>query len=331
MDSQILIDAVVRQSMVLIAQLSTAVGARSPLTRVADEVFLSVTRELEDQGLGGKVVAELFGLALRSYRQKVGRLSESLSARGRTLWGAVHAFLAEREGVSRGEILRRFASDDEGLVDAVLDDLVESGLVCRSGEGKEARFRTADARGLEALGLAGAANSPRTNEALLWVHVFNAGPLRKDELAALVPIPPSAIDAALESLTADGRIRSESLPGGLFYSTDRCLIPVGEPAGWEAAIIDHHRAVLNALAAKAVSGNHRSAPNDEVGGATFRYDLWPGHPKEAEVRELLASTRQRLAALWNEVEDQNRNGSSKATCRVTFYCGQYLTEEAPGE
>ena len=52
MNAQVLIDAIVRQTMVLIAQLSTADGVRSPLSHVADEAFMGLVRELESQGLG---------------------------------------------------------------------------------------------------------------------------------------------------------------------------------------------------------------------------------------------------------------------------------------
>ena len=76
MNPQLLIDPIVRQTMVLIAQLSTVDGVRSPLSHVADEVFVNLVRELESQGVGKKVIADMFGLALRSYRQKVQRLRE---------------------------------------------------------------------------------------------------------------------------------------------------------------------------------------------------------------------------------------------------------------
>ncbi|HXS18712.1 MAG TPA: hypothetical protein VN764_16050, partial [Polyangiaceae bacterium] len=62
MNSRLLIDAIVRQSMVLIAQLSTVDGVRSPLSHIADEVFVNLVRELESQGLGKKIIADMFGL-----------------------------------------------------------------------------------------------------------------------------------------------------------------------------------------------------------------------------------------------------------------------------
>jgi hypothetical protein len=327
MDPQILIDAVVRQTMVLIARLSTVDGVRSPLAHVANEVFIGLVRELESQGVGKKVIADMFGLALRSYRQKVHRLSESVTSRGVSLWGAVHSYLAARDSATLAELLGHFEHDKESTVRSILNDLVESGLVLRSGRGRDTHYRVATAEELEELGASSSANSQETNTALVWVHVYRESPLQKDRLAQLLPLPASALDAAIDSLVADGQIRLETRPDGVYCATDHCLIPVGEAAGWEAAIVDHHRAVLNALAAKVTNGRHVSAADDEVGGTTITYDLWPGHPREREVRQLLAEMRKRIIPLWDEVTEYNRDHASEITCQVTFYCGQYLVEE----
>ena len=328
MNAQILIDAIVRQTMVLIAQLSTADGVRSPLAHVADEVFVGRVDELERQNLGKKVIADMFGLALRSYQQKVQRLSESATARGVTLWGALHAFLAERESASRDEILLHFKHDEEPTVRGILNDLVESGLVRRRGRGKDTRYRTATTEELEELGGSESLDSDVTNAALVWVHLYPASPVRRDRLAKLVPLPAEAFDAALARLVADERARLEDRPDGVYCVTEHCLIPVGQAAGWEAAVVDHHRAVLKALAAKAVRGRHVSAAADEIGGTTLMFDLWPGHPREQEVRRLLATVRQQVIPLWEEVAAYNKEHKPDDTYSVTFYCGQNLTEES---
>jgi hypothetical protein len=52
MDAKLLIDAIVRQTTVLIAQLSTAAGIRAPLAHVADQVFLDLASEIEALGVG---------------------------------------------------------------------------------------------------------------------------------------------------------------------------------------------------------------------------------------------------------------------------------------
>jgi len=327
MNPQLLIDAIVRQTTVLIARLSTAGGVRSPLSHIAHEVFVGLVRELENQGVGKKVIADMFGLALRSYRQKVQRVSESQTAPGVTLWGAVHAFLAERESASRLEVLERFRYDDPVSVRGILNDLVESGLVLRSGRSDETKYRVATEEELDRLDAPGAAQPAEANAALVWVHVYRESPVRRDRLGQLLSLSQTALDAAVARLVADGRIQIETRPDGDYCVTDHCLIPVGEAAGFEAAVIDHHRAVLNALAAKIVGGVHASARNDEVGGTTLTFDLWPGHPLEAEVRGLLQATRDRAIPLWDKVTDYNREHAREGAYQVNFYFGQYLLGE----
>lgn len=331
MNAQILIDAVVRQTMILIAQLSTADGVRSPLSHVADGVFMGLVRELEAQGLGKKVIADMFGLALRSYQQKVQRLGESATKRGVTLWGAVHSFLSDVHSATRTEVLQHFKDDEEQQVRSILNDLAETGLVCRSGKGSEARYRVATPEELEDLGASATADSQDTNAALVWLHVYRASPLRRDRLRELLSLSEVALETAIDRLVLDERIRREVRSDGEYLATERCLIPLGEAAGWEAAVIDHHRAVLNALAAKVVSGRHVSAAADEVGGSTLSFSLRPGHPWEGEVRELLATIRQQVVPLWEKVAAYNRDHRPQNTYEVTFYFGQYLVEEDAGE
>jgi hypothetical protein len=330
MNSQILIDAIVRQTTVLIARLSTAEGARSPLGHIANEVFVGIVRELESQGLGKKIIADMFGLALRSYRQKVQRSGESATTRGVTLWTAVHAHLAERGSATRAELLDRFKHDEESSVRGILNDLSESGLVLRSGRGDETHYRAATEEELRDLGTAAEIPSQQADAALVWLQVYRAGPVSKAQLEQLVPLSAAAIDSALQALQSDQRVASQSRADGVYFTTDECLIPIGEAVGWEAAVADHHRAVLNALAAKIASGSRVSAKSDEVGGTTLTFELWPGHPREAEVRRLLATTRAQVISLWEDVAEYNRQQAERDGYQVNFYCGQYLvTEEDP--
>lgn len=258
MSSQALIDAIVRQTTVLIAQLSTAAGARSPLGHIADDVFSGLVSELNQQGVSNKVIADMFGMALRSYRQKVRRLGESATSRGITLWSAVQEFLAEREWRTRDEVLARFKHDDEVSVRSILNDLVETGLAVRSGLRNDLRYRIA---------------------------------------------------------TAEERLDSGSQPAH------------GAAAGWDTAIAEHHRAVLNAIAAAATSSNGHSASSAEVGGATLRFDLWPGHPKEPEVLQLLAQTRAAALRLREEVNESSQRHSHSGAYQLHIYFGQYVVTE----
>src|SRR5262249_29251510 len=138
---QVLIDSIVRQTTVLIAQLATSGGARAPLAHVANQVFLELVRELDEQGVSRKVGADMFGLALRSYQRKIQRLTESTTDNGRSLWEAVYAYLESEKIATRTQVLARFHRDDEQLVRGVLHDLTESGLVFASGTGHGAVYR----------------------------------------------------------------------------------------------------------------------------------------------------------------------------------------------
>lgn len=88
--TRFIIDAVVQQTTILIAELATAAGVRAPLSHVANQVFLELARAIEAQGVPRKVAADMFGLALRSYQLKVQRLEESATDRDRSLWEAVY-------------------------------------------------------------------------------------------------------------------------------------------------------------------------------------------------------------------------------------------------
>ncbi len=61
MNPDLLIDSIVRQTTVLIAQLATATGGRAPLAHTANQVFTDLIRELKEQGVGNKVIADMFG------------------------------------------------------------------------------------------------------------------------------------------------------------------------------------------------------------------------------------------------------------------------------
>jgi hypothetical protein len=141
MNVSYLIDSIVQHTTVLIAQVATTAGVRAPLAHVANRVFLDLVTEIERQGVARKVVADMFGLALRSYQLKVQRLSESASDPGRTLWEAVYNFLKDSDVATRAEIMTRFASDDDGSIGSILNDLVETGRVYKTGRAHSSVYR----------------------------------------------------------------------------------------------------------------------------------------------------------------------------------------------
>jgi hypothetical protein len=330
MNGKLLIDAIVRQTTVLVAQLSTAAGIRAPLAHVADEVFVLLSREIEAQGVGRKVVADMFGLALRTYQKKVQRLAESVTERERTVWEAVLDFVEEHGGATRDQILERFARDGEAEVIGVLTDLVGSGLLHAAGRGATAVYglttdaerrlftEAADAESKDAIAWATIRGTPGTTTATL-AHALRLGVEETREI--------------VRRLVSEGRVSAGAESDDVPLTASPLVIPVGAEMGWEAAVFDHFRAVASAIAAKLRRGRTRSAEDDVVGGQTFSFRLHEGHPHWERVRGLLSRTRAEVNALWCEVEAYNvaHPFPEDVSHFVWFYLGQYVEPDRKEE
>lgn len=324
MDTKLLVDAIVRQTTVLIAHLCTAAGVRAPLAHVADQVFLGLSREIEAQGVGRKVVADMFGLALRSYQKKVQRLTESASTRDKTLWEATIDFLRDSGSVTRERIFDRFHFDGDEAVAAVLRDLVASGIAYSTGRGELAVYGlTSPADQAQLL----RQQQPDTLPSLVWVTIYREGPLALAALRErLGVVKAETLETALAELERDGSVRRDASGR---YQSSMVTIPVGSRVGWEAAVFDHFQAVAKAIAAKLQLGP-RSREQDIVGGATLSFDICAGHPLEAAVVGLLQRVRKEANELWQELEEHNRRQPvpEEQRIQVTFYMGQNV--EAAG-
>lgn len=326
MDTKVFIDSIMRQTTVLIAQFAATAGIRAPLAHLADEVFLSLSSELESQGVSRKLVADMFGMALRSYQRRVQRLRESATNPGLTLWQSVLAYLEAQGKASRKDLQERFYSDDPEALGAILSDLVRSGLASRTGTGIAALFAVTleeDRRTLARLG------TEETAAALVWLDLCRNPETGAGETAERLGLTEELVQAALDSLVGQGRV---SLQDGK-VTPDAMVIPVGAEAGWEAAVFDHFQAVAGAITMKLRQGATRSTPDDTTGGSTLTFEIDVGHPAAARVLGLLERVRSDVFTLWNEVEALNaaRPLDEQTSRRVTFYFGQSvkpLGEEA---
>lgn len=325
MNINILIEAIVRQTTVLIAQLATSAGARASLSQTANQVFLSLVQELKDQGLGNKLIADMFGLSLRTYHNKMRRLSESSTERGQSLWNAILSFVQERKVVTRGDVLMRFARDDERSIRSVLTDLVESGVVFSKGAGDRVVYRAATAAEFDVVD-EGQQMQALSN--LVWIGVARHGSVSRSRLLQLVAMEPDQIDVALTPLLKDGRVQVREQNGELYYSSDECVIGFGQPAGWEASVFDHYQAMVMALCSKLRTGHTRAMPDEWVGGSTYGFEVWPEHALFERVVGFLQDTRRRASELRAEVDRVNESAARPAhgVRRVIAYVGQTVIE-----
>jgi len=322
MNAQVLIDGVVRHVTILVAQLATTGGVRAPLAHLANQVFLELARELESQGISKQVSADMFGMALRSYRRRIQRLEASSTDREGSIWEAMLDYLGKAGVVTRADVLQRFHRDDPELVKSVLHDACESGLVFRLGSGKGVAYRAATEAELSQLG-----QRATGFDEFVWLLNYREGPLTEAELGDRVPAMRDGIAAALERLVAAGRVTSGT--EGRYTSKSVVMAP-GETEGWEAGMLDHFQAVVRTLCTRlrAIADDE---PSPDVGGSTYSLRVWPGHPMEEEVRGLLAAFRRKHTELRRRVQEYNEKHAVPGRHdEVIVYGGQcILAREQP--
>jgi hypothetical protein len=322
-NAYLLINAVVQQTMVFIAQLATTGGVRAPLAHVAEQVFLDLTQELQNRGVKKKVIADMFGMALRTYHRRVRELAESKTESGRSVWEAVLGFVRQRGPVTGHDVLRRFAGDDPEVVSGVLSDLAQTGLVYRAGRGDAARYRIAD----DADFAVDDATVGAAHEHLVWLAVYRNGPITQEAIAAWTHLNVTVCSKVLETLTREGRIVESRSAGTTTYTADRFEVPIGASSGWEAAVLDHFQAMVTAIITKLGRGASRGPDADLVGGSTWSLDVWPGHPFETQAKTLLRAIRASTEDLRVRIDAHNASSSYGGPReRVVFYAGQNVRE-----
>ncbi len=321
MNVNLLIDSIVRQTTVLIAQLATAGGGRPSLAHTANQVFVSLVRELKDQGVGNKVIADMFGMALRTYHDRVRRLEESSTYGGRSLWEAVLEYVQERGTVLQTDVLLRFRNDDHLTVRGVLQDLVDSGVVFRTGRGSRTTFRAASA---EEVRLPGRDDGGEGLANLVWVAINRLGPATATAIAELVPAEMPELETALDRLVDEGKVTRTENAGRREYTCDGCIIPRGATNGWEAAVFDHFQAIVTAIGTKLRLGKESLNDAEHVGGSTYNYWIWDGHPMRDEVLGSLQRMRQAAVDLRERLDayNQTQNVPRERMTRVICYVGQ---------
>ena len=306
--------------MVLIAEIATATESRPQLARTADDIFRSLVEAFRSHGVTNKAIADMFGLTLRTYHNRVARLAEADARRGEQLRDAIFKFIEERKSVRKLQVLEHFRTHEPVLVVGLLRDLVSAELVFQSGSGHGMAYRVARSDELPPR----PADDDERLERLLWVAIQRFGPADLERILKFVPATPDTARKAVDRLVAQGRVAaSRDANDTVLYSSDECFMAPEDPAGWEA-VFDHFQAVVATLAARLRM--RAKDPDDWTGGGTFSFDVWRGHPMFDEAVSLLSQTRSRARALRERIRDFNRKQSpnGERPLRVAFYVRQSL-------
>jgi len=325
LNAHLLIDAVVQQTMVFIAQLATAGGVRTPVAQVADQVFLNLSEELQSQGVSKKVIADMFGMALRTYHRKVRSCTQSQTEEGSTVWEAVFRHIGRHEPIAAVDVYQRFGQDDLDVVTGVLNDLVSSGLVYRAGRGDRAMFRMAPAADFAT----SSRGAPDAWDWLVWLTVYRAGPMTLAQIEQQTRATSEQCREALDRLVAQGHIEKsgDGDDDACAFTSARLEIPLGQSHGWEAAVLDHYQALVTAVAIKLGEGAAGARHGDLVGGSTWTIEVGKGHPLREEAVSTLARLRREVEDLRERVDAHNlAEPPAEPRERVVVYVGQYVRE-----
>jgi hypothetical protein len=144
----------------------------------------------------------------------------------------------------------------------------------------------------------------------------------------MVPTETSRLERVLSRLAVEGRVEVRNQKPDARYVVADCVIATGDTAGWEAAVFDHYQAMVTALCAKLQRGTQKSAIDDAVGGSTYGFTVWAGHPHYDEVVGILARLRGDLSRLRTKVHDYNTShgGPPEERIGVIAYLGQTVIE-----
>jgi hypothetical protein len=204
-------------------------------------------------------------------------------------------------------------------VRGVLHDLSESRLIVASGSGASVTYRAASDDEL------GSLRQGRSDglEELLWALVYREGPITLAELGARTQLEGAELERLLQRLVDSGRIEQRGSDGERVYRASSLVVPLGAPVGWEAAVFDHFKALVNTVTRRLTSDRASPSLADSLGGSTYTLDVWPGHPLEAEVYGSLGRMRSALGELRERVEHFNAaHEVPENHTRVVLYAGQ---------
>lgn len=325
MNARLLIEAIVRQMTVLLAELATSGGLRSPLANIADQVFIELARELDGLGISRTVSADMFGMALRTYLRRIRRYDESVTQKGSSLWEAVLAYIEAEGVVTRNDVLHRFSRDEDALVRGVLQDLTDTGLVFRSGVRDAAVYQRAKPDDIKKVR---ASSDQDATDVMVWALVRREGPVTLARLSSRAALRLEDLERSLARLVKADRVETVPSPEETTYRSRALVVPLGARTGWEAAVYDHFHAVVKTIVCKLRQDSDGATPRDRVGGSTYSFEVWDGHPLADRVYEQLAKFREATTNLLAEVDAFNaEHGGPARRDRVTVYMGQCVIRE----
>jgi hypothetical protein len=163
---------------------------------------------------------------------------------------------------------------------------------------------------------------------MVWALVRREGPVTLSALSARAALRLDDLEQSLARLVAVDRVAATTGDGAPIYSSRSLVLPLGARTGWEASVYDHFHAMVKTIVCKLRQDSDGATARDRVGGSTYSFEVWDGHPLAERVYEQLANFRAATSALRAEVEAFNAGQSKRVQRdRVTVYMGQCVIAE----
>lgn len=338
MDRALLIDALVRRTADLVADLAIEGATNHSLGHINDLFFQAMDARLRStHGKPQRVIADIFRLPLRTLQHRLQTAADNLTVRDRTVWRAIYGHIQAQGPLDRSAIECRFVGERPHLIRSILNNMVSAGVVFAAGRGAKTlyqvnqRVRFASDDSVEA------------DARLVWVATYNRPDASLVELAADLgvdgsPLQRRRLERALDWLLAQGALTARVDESGTTryrggdFVMPRYAAPVADAQAaqsWmHAALYDHFSVVVDAMCAKLRHDREGTRPPAPTGGATYRFDLLSDDETAAAVTALLERMRRECTDLRETVDA--RSGDTASTGRVIFYFGQTMESRPNG-
>lgn len=311
----------------LTAELFATLASKDPLRmRFADigrKTVRDIYEMLRRDGMSNQAIAASLDMTINGFRARVARdreLFEEGPSGQPTLIERVYAFIAENgselTAVNRAAIERAFRGTPDESLRAVLHYLVESGKLSTSGRGTGKQYRLVPFEQTEG-----------DDYHAAQVMLFHHGPLSIERLAESLNEPIERGQAFLKRLSEDDRVVEETDEhGSTAYRVGSYHIPLGEPEGFEAALLDHVNAVFQAIGRRVRGTGAYTAPQ-YTGGTTYAFDVPADDPLAEEIGGFLTEMREKMPAWLERSEAANTAADADVPRRrISIYTGQTMED-----
>jgi len=322
-----------------LARLILALRITPSFETWGDDLVNQLMVELSNRGMHRGRIAELFACSTETVRMRAKKHGDLNTRAGSVQplapW-RVTALNRLRESngawisVEDLRTSKRVNLSYDCWFNAMIKDLVDAGVLEVNASGLTCRVVCEER--LQAV--QGTPSSREAEESLVWAAIYRRGPISEADLSPLVAMPGNALRTHLRSLIRQGLVTDIGESDDAYIATHFEASPI-EAQRWESALHDHFAAVYDAAAAKLVHGGSEQWTG-VLGGSTYSFDLWEGHPDEQRVRELLSTLRAVVRPVVDEHREHDRALASTVpraeVYRVVVYLGQGVVPqgEVPG-